>query len=95
MNFSVLLSLYHKENPVWFNRAMQSIWDDQTIKPNEIVLVQDGPLNSELYSVISDWKAKLYDVLNVVALAENVGLGAALNEGLKYCQYELVARMDR
>lgn len=94
MNFSVLLSLYHKENPVWFNRAMQSIWDEQTIKPNEIVLVQDGPLNSELYSVISDWKAKLDDVLTIVALAENVGLGAALNEGLKYCQYELVARMD-
>jgi hypothetical protein len=43
MNFSVLLSVYKKEIPDYFNRAFVSIWDDQTLKPNQIVLVKDGP----------------------------------------------------
>ena len=42
MKFSVLMSIYHKEKAEYFNRAMQSIWDEQTMKPDEIVLVQDG-----------------------------------------------------
>ena len=32
--------------------------------------------------------------LNVVRLAKNGGLGNALNEGIKHCKNELVARMD-
>ncbi len=48
MNFSVLMSIYHKEKPDYFDRAMQSIWYEQTVKPDEIVLVQDGELTQEL-----------------------------------------------
>lgn len=94
MKFSVLMSIYHKENPIWFDRAMQSIWDEQTIKPNEIVLVQDGPLNDDLYKSIDAWKIKLSDVFKTIALDENVGLGDALNIGIKECSHELIARMD-
>lgn len=94
MNFSVLMSIYHKENASWFNRAMHSIWDEQTIKPNQIVLVQDGPLTAELYCAISDWQKKLGEVLTTVPLEKNVGLGDALNIGLQHCNNELVARMD-
>lgn len=94
MSFSVLMSIYHKENPSWFNRAMQSIWDEQIVKPTEIVLVQDGPLTKDLYSVILKWKEKLGNILQCVPLEKNSGLAVALNEGLKYCNYELVARMD-
>ena len=94
MNFSVLMSIYHKEKPEYFDRAMQSIWDEQTIKPNEIVLVQDGKLTDDLYKVIEEWKIILDDILKIVPLEQNVGLGNALNIGLKECSSDLVARMD-
>lgn len=94
MKFSVLMSIYHKEKPEYFNRAMQSIWDEQTIKPNEIVLVQDGKLTDELYIVINKWKNKLCEILKVIPLQQNVGLGDALNIGMQYCSYQLIARMD-
>lgn len=94
MKFSVLMSLYYKEQPVWFDRSMQSIWDDQTIKPNEIVLVKDGPLSNELNNIVNNWQNKLGNILKVIELKSNVGLGNALNIGLKHCSYNLVARMD-
>lgn len=94
MKFSVLMSIYHKENPKYFDRTMQSIWNNQTIKPNEIVLVQDGKLTDDLYKVIEEWKIILDDILKIVPLEQNVGLGNALNIGLKECSYDLVARMD-
>ena len=92
--FSVLMSIYNKEKTEYFNKAMQSIWDEQSVKPNEIVLVQDGKLTDDLYIVISEWKNKLADILKVIPLEQNVGLGDALNEGIKHCSYELIARMD-
>lgn len=94
MKFSVLMSIYHRENPSWFNRAMQSIWDEQTVKPDEIVLVQDGPLTAEISTEISKWQMKLGNNLKCVPLEKNIGLGEALNIGLRHCSNELVARMD-
>ena len=59
MKFSVLMSLYIKEKPEYFNLAMKSIWDDQSLKPNEIVLVEDGKLTDSLYKEVDLWKEKL------------------------------------
>ena len=94
MKFSVLMSIYYKEKPEHFDRAMKSIWDEQTVKPNEIVLVQDGKLTEELYEVINKWQDKLGDVFKTIPLEKNVGLGDALSIGIDKCSYELVARMD-
>lgn len=94
MRFSLLLSVYKQEKPDHLNQALLSIWDEQDLKPNQIVLVKDGPLSTGLDCVIASWSNRLGEALKVVALAENVGLGAALNEGLKSCKYDLVARMD-
>jgi glycosyltransferase involved in cell wall biosynthesis len=94
MKFSVLLSIYYKEKPEYFDRAMLSIWDEQTIKPNEIILIQDGKLTDELYKIIEKWQEKLGDIFKTIPLEENVGLGDALNIGLQNCSYEIVARMD-
>jgi len=94
MNFSVLMSIYKRENPEYFDMAIHSIWDDQTLKPNEIVLVEDGELTPELYSIIKKWKELLKDILVTVPLKENVGFGKALNVGLQYCSSELIMRMD-
>jgi len=94
MKFSVLMSIYYKEKPEYFNRAMQSIWDEQIVKPDEIILVQDGKLTDDLYTNIAEWKKKLGEILKIIPLRYNVGLGDALNEGIKHCNCELIARMD-
>ena len=74
MNFSVLMSVYCKENPLFLDRSMLSIWDEQIVKPKEIVLVEDGPLTSGLYDVIDKWKDKIGPAMNIVKLEHNVGL---------------------
>ena len=93
MNFSVLISVYHKESSSYFERALKSIIN-QTIKPEEIVLVEDGELNEKLYKVIDDFKSEYPKIIKVVKLKENLGLGKALSIGIKNCKYDLVARMD-
>lgn len=94
MNFSVLMSIYHKENPAFLNQCFISIWIEQTAKPSQIVLVKDGILTPELEQVILVWQEKLSDVLKIVPLDKNVGLGKALNIGLEHCIYDWVFRMD-
>lgn len=90
--FSVLLSVYRKEQPAYLQQSLDSIFT-QTLMPDEVVLVKDGPLTEELDLVIGDYCRK-YPILKIVPLAQNQGLGKALNEGLKHCSYDLVARMD-
>jgi glycosyltransferase involved in cell wall biosynthesis len=83
------MSLYKKEHPEYLRLALDSMIN-QTVKPDEIVLVEDGPLTDELYEVTEEYRDHLYIVKNKT----NLGLGLALNEGLKVCRNELVARMD-
>ncbi len=92
MNFSVLLSVYHKENPEFLDIALRSIWEDQTVKPAEIVIVKDGPLTPELDAVIDSFTRRAPAV--IVPLEKNQGLGKALAIGLEKCSYSYVARMD-
>lgn len=91
--YSVLMSIYHKEKPEYLKQAIESI-QTQTISTNDFVLVCDGPLNERLDGVIAAKQQEMGTTLNVVRLAKNSGLGNALNEGIKYCKNELVARMD-
>ena len=90
--FSVLLSLYAKESPTFLASSLDSIFH-QTLLPDEIILVKDGPLTVELDAIVSDYAAR-YPILKVIPLPQNQGLGKALNEGLKHCSYDIVARMD-
>lgn len=94
IEFSVLLSVYAKENPTYFQQALESVWQTSTMKPKQIVLVEDGKLTLELYNVVSSFQKKVGDVLTVVDLEHNHGLSAALNIGLQYVITDLVARMD-
>lgn len=93
-DFSVLLSVYCKELPLYLKLALESIWDIQTLRPSQIIIVKDGPLTPELDNEIKFWENKLGSKLTIVTLIENVGLAAALNHGLNYCKFDLVARMD-
>ncbi len=89
---SVLMSVYHKENPLHLAESLDSVLN-QTLSPDEIVMVKDGPLTPALDAVLDEYVRK-HPLIKRVALPVNVGLGRALNEGLKHCSGELVARMD-
>ena len=91
--FSVLLSIYSKEKPEFFDKALDSIYN-QTIKASEWVIVKDGTISEELQSVIDKYKQYGDIVIKEVSLEENKGLGIALSIGVPECSYELIARMD-
>lgn len=93
-SFSVLMSVYFKETSSNLREALKSIYENQILKPSEIILVEDGILTEELYNEINFHKKKLGEILKVVKLEKNQGLGNALNIGLLECSNELVARMD-
>jgi len=93
-SFSVLLSTYTQENPLYIDDTLRSIYDEQCLKPAQIVLVLDGLLTAEHHSILDQWKNTLGDKLILVPLPTNQGLAQALNEGLKYCTHDLIARMD-
>ena len=91
MDYSVLMSVYYKENPKYFKESIKSILS-QSVPTCDFVIVCDGPLTDELYNVLDEYKEN--PVINVVKLSENQGLAKALAEGLRHCKCELVARMD-
>ena len=93
IKFSVLMSVYKKENPQWFRLAVDSVLN-QTIKPTEVLIVQDGVLTDELYTVCKEVEKDYPDVIRYLSLKENCGLGVALQKGVLACKYELIARMD-
>lgn len=91
--YSVLMSVYSKEKPEYLKLSIESMLN-QTLPPLDFVLVKDGPLTEELNEVINLYKEKHPQLLNIIEIKKNVGLGKALDEGIKHCRYELIARMD-
>jgi len=92
MKFSVSICVYGKDNAEHFKMAMESIIN-QTIPPNEIVLVVDGPIPDSIQKVIEIIQNK-YENLKVVYLEKNVGHGEARRIGIQQCTYDLIAIMD-
>ncbi len=91
--FSVLMSVYIKEDPEFFDQALESI-HRQTVQADEWVVVKDGPISDELQAVIDKYKEMQDVCIKEVPLPENRGLGLALAAGVPECSYELIARMD-
>ncbi len=91
LKFSVSMCVYGKDDPEWFKTAVDSVIE-QTKKPDEIVLVVDGPVPDKLGAVIDEYE-KL-DFFKVVRFEENQGHGNARRAGLENCTNELVAIMD-
>jgi glycosyltransferase involved in cell wall biosynthesis len=90
---SVLMSVCNEEKPEYLSEAIKSVFD-QTLMPEELILVKDGPLKLELEEIIKIWEKKENARMKVFSLAKNEGLARALNYGLEQCSCELVARMD-
>lgn len=91
--YSVLMSLYIKEDSDNFRSAIYSMIN-QTIPPEEIVIVEDGGLTDGLYSVINEIKKECPGLITSVVHKTNLGLGLALQHGLEAARNEIVARMD-
>lgn len=94
MTITVLISVYGGETACNLNRALCSVWDVQTLKPNKIVLVEDGVLNNELIGIVDNWKEKLGSDLIILNHHNKLGLTKSLNSGIDYVETDLIARMD-
>lgn len=92
--FSVCTSVYKNDIPEFIQVALDSMLVHQSVIPNEIVLVQDGPVPYEVSRLLIDYKDKYGDILNVIKLSENKGLGNALKLGVENAKYDIIARMD-
>lgn len=93
MDYSVLMSVYKKDNPEWLKIAIESILN-QTVKTNDFVIVEDGALSYELDTVLRKYKRKYSNIIKLIKLEENVGLGLALQRGIRECKNEWIARID-
>lgn len=93
IKYSVLMSVYKKENPGFLKESIQSMLN-QTKKPNEFILIEDGPLTKELYDVIDFFCTEKPKLFNIIKLEKNVGLGPALAVGVEKARYDYIARMD-
>lgn len=91
--YSVLMSVYKNEKPKYLDQSLQSMVN-QTYLADEIVIVKDGPITEELEQVINKYIVEYKDLIKVVPIKENIGLGKALDVGFKHCSNELIARMD-
>lgn len=93
-NFSVIISVYKNDRPEFVARSLDSITIFQHKKPDEIVLVVDGPVSDNLVALIENYKSNNSKLFNIIWLPENKGLGNALRIGVENAKYEIMARMD-
>lgn len=93
-SFSVLMSVYHNDKHEFVERAINSITIEQTLKPNEIIIVVDGTVPDTLLKVVNRWEASDEYNFKILRLPENKGLGNALRVGIENAKHEIIARMD-
>ena len=93
MNYSVLMSVYKGEKAEFFELSLKSMFE-QTVMPEQVVVVCDGPLTKELDLVLDKFQKKYPEILTIKRLSKNMGIGYAANTGLKLCRNELIAKMD-
>ncbi|WP_199706728.1 glycosyltransferase [Amnibacterium setariae] len=92
--FSLLLPVYGRDDPAQLVRAFRSAVDEQTLRPDEVVIVRDGPVPDGLGATLAELVATSPVPARVLPLEVNVGLADALTAGLAACTHEVVARMD-
>lgn len=93
--FSVLISVYKNDDVGFFETALKSVTTEQLLKPLQVVVVCDGPVDTAVDTVIEKVRNENLDIeFTVIKKSENKGLAAALNTGLAECKYAWVARMD-
>ena len=94
--FSVLLPVWARDDLAQLERAVASVTAEQALPPDELVLVRDGPVPAPLQAALERWRREGAGGVPVLVheLAANAGLARALEEGLRRCTHDVVARMD-
>lgn len=91
--YTVLMSVYYKEKPEYLSLSIESMLN-QTVKPDEFIIVKDGPLTTELDEVINNFVTAYPKTFNIIVNETNLGSGPALAKGIENSKNELIARMD-
>lgn len=94
INFSIIISVYKNDKPEFVRVALDSMMVNQSVKPTEIVLVQDGPVPDGLASLLAEYETQYPEVMHIIRLEKNGGLGNALKLGVENARYDICARMD-
>jgi len=92
--FSLLVPVYDGDRPDYLRRAFRSAVHDQTVRPDQVIIVRDGPVRAELAECLDELRARSPVPVTFVPLARNAGLGPALDRGLAASEHDVVARMD-
>jgi glycosyltransferase involved in cell wall biosynthesis len=92
--FSLLLPVHASDRPEFVRLAFRSAVQDQTLPPDHVVVVRDGPVAEPLARVIEQLRAESPVPVTLVPLERNRGLGPALDAGLAASPHDIVARMD-
>lgn len=92
--FSLLLPVYGGDRAAFLAESFRSSVHDQELRPDQVVLVQDGPVSAALAARIAELIAGSPVPVDHVVLPKNRGLAIALTQGLAHCSYDVIARMD-
>ena len=93
-SFSVVTSVYKNDKPEFVKEALDSMLVRQSVLPDEVVLIQDGPVSEDLSQLLLEYEDKYAGLFRVVKLEKNAGLGNALRIGVEEARFDIVARMD-
>ena len=94
MKYSVLMSVYKNDDPSFLKIALESIYEQQTRKPDEIVVVFDGHLTDKIYAVLNAFRDGKENIVFYYPQEVNRGLGEALRIGAEKCTGDYIFRMD-
>lgn len=93
INYSILMTVCNKDSSIFLSQSIESMLC-QSQKTNDFVIVCDGELRLSLNECIMFFCNNYNNLFNIIRLDKNVGLGEALQIGVKACKNEYIARMD-
>lgn len=91
--FSVCMAVYINDEPSYLMTAVHSIYNEQSIKPSEIIIVIDGPIKHSMQSALTALQEEI-SIIRLVHFETNHGHAAARQAGLESATNNLVAIMD-
>jgi glycosyltransferase involved in cell wall biosynthesis len=92
--FSLLVSMYDGDRPDYLRRAFRSAVDDQTVRPDQVIIVRDGPVRDELARCLDELRCSSPVPVTFIPLPSNRGLGPALDQGVAASWFDVIARQD-
>lgn len=93
LKYTVLMSVYYKEKVEYLRESIDSMIN-QTIFPDEFIIIEDGVLPANLSLLIEEYKNSYPKLFTVLKNEVNLGLGPSLRNGILHARNEIIVRMD-